>query len=182
VTPEVKTSVRRTSIVAAGLGAILSPIPLIDELVLFPLYGNLALRVGRAHGLDFAQVPWRPAARTAFNGLVARAGLNLAVSYIPGVAAVANAASAAILTELFGEWLDGACERPAEAKPWGIREVANMLTVKIGWKERPVSAASMVKAPPPRECFCLHLIIQLHSGIHDSSAPLKKIQCQISAV
>ena len=133
MTPELKSTVRRTSFVAAGLGAVLSPIPLIDELALFPVYGWLAARVGSAHGLSFAQVPWRPAARTAFNGLVARAGLNLAVSYIPGVAAVANAASAALLTELLGDWLDQACAHPAEARPWGIREVANLMSVKVGW-------------------------------------------------
>lgn len=140
--PEVKTAVRRTSIVAAGLGAILSPIPLLDELVLFPLYGDLARRIGGFHDLSFAQVPWRPVARTAFNGLIARAGLNLAVAYIPGVAAVANAASAALLTELFGEWVDSACDNPTEAKAMGIRDVANLLTVKIGWKTRPAAAGA----------------------------------------
>ena len=120
MTPEVKSTVRRTSIVAAGLGAILSPIPLLDELVLFPLYGDLARRIGGFHGLAFAQVPWRPVARTAFNGLIARAGLNLAVAYIPGVAAVANAASAALLTELFGEWVDGRVTTPPRPRRWGF--------------------------------------------------------------
>ena len=141
MTPELKSTVRRTSFVAAGLGAVLSPIPLIDELALFPLYGWLASRAGSAHGLSFAQIPWRPAARTAFNGLVARAGLNLAVSYIPGVAAVANAASAALLTELFGDWLDRACENPQSAKAYGVREVANLLSVKVGWPAKTAAPA-----------------------------------------
>ena len=139
--PELKSTVRRVSFVAAGLGAVLSPIPLIDELALFPLYGWLASRAGAAHGLSLAQIPWRPAARTAFNGLVARAGLNLAVSYIPGVAAVANAASAALLTELLGDWLDRACEHPDQAKPWGVREVANLLSVKVGWPSKAAAPA-----------------------------------------
>src|SRR5437660_6199484 len=102
MTPRVGRLVHGTSVVAAGLGALLSPFPLVDELLLFPLYGGLAGRIGKIHGLAFGDVPWKPVLRTAFNGLLARAGVNLAVAYIPGVAAVANAASAAVLTELFG--------------------------------------------------------------------------------
>src|SRR5207247_9091180 len=105
---QISRTVHTASVVAAGLGALLSPIPLLDELLLFPLYGGLAARIGGAHGLSLDAVPWRPVLRTAFNGLLARAGLNLAVSYILVVAAVANAASAAVLTELFGRFADGA--------------------------------------------------------------------------
>ncbi len=135
MTPEVTRSVHRTAIGSAVIGAILSPIPLLDELVLFPVYGGLALRIGRAHGLAFGAVPWRPLMRTAVNGLFARAGLNLAVSYIPGVAAVANAASAAVLTEAFGRFADTACENPAEAKPVRVREMAELLRARIAnWR------------------------------------------------
>ena len=127
MTPEVTKAVHRTAVGSAVVGAVLSPIPLIDELVLFPVYGWLTSRIGRTYGLTFRDVPWRPVLRTAFNGLLARAGLNLAVSYIPGVAAVANAASAALLTELFGRYADGACASPAEARAVGVRELADLL-------------------------------------------------------
>ena len=131
MTPEIGKSIHRTAFVCAGLGALLSPIPLVDELLLFPIYGGLAARIGNHHGLALSAVPWKPVLRTALNGLLARAGLNLAVSFIPGVALVANAASAAFLTEVFGRWADSACADPAGARPVGVRELAVMLKERL---------------------------------------------------
>ncbi len=136
--------VHRTAAVTAGIGALLSPIPLLDELVLFPVYADLARRIGRSRGLPASELPWRPVLRTAFNGLLARAGLNLAVSYIPGVAAVANAASAALLTELFGRFADEACAAPKEAAPVGVKAIASLLRDQVA-RWRPGAAAD---APP----------------------------------
>ena len=127
MTRDVARAIHGTSAVAAGIAAILSPIPLLDELILFPAYGLLAKRIGKAHGLAWSSLPLRPIARTAFNGLVARAGLNLLVAYIPGVAAVANAASAVALTELFGRWVDETCDAPADARPLGVKDIASRL-------------------------------------------------------
>ncbi|MEO6420934.1 MAG: hypothetical protein ABIP39_16090 [Polyangiaceae bacterium] len=106
------------------IGVVLSPIPLADELALLPVYGLMTSRIGTHHGLERSEVPWRPIALTAFAGLAARAAINLTVSFIPGVAAVANAASAAALTELFGRYVDTACQNPADAHILTVREFA----------------------------------------------------------
>jgi uncharacterized protein (DUF697 family) len=142
--------VHRTSLIAAGVGAVLSPVPLLDELLLMPVYGGLLARIGREHGLSLAQVPWRPALRTAFNGLLARAGLNLAVAYIPGVAAVANAVSAAVLTEIYGDLADRACSDPAQARAAGVQELAALLRDKARaftapWRGREADAGAAAR-------------------------------------
>jgi uncharacterized protein (DUF697 family) len=108
--------VTRTSVAAAVIGAILSPIPLADELVLVPVYAVMAARIGRVHRLALTKMPWRAMGRTTLTGLGVRAGLNLAFAFVPGVAAVANATSAATLTVLLGKWFDDACRDPKAAK------------------------------------------------------------------
>ena len=52
---------------------------------------------------------------TAVGGLLARATVNIGVSYVPFVAAAANAATAAALTGAFGAYADRACAHPAQA-------------------------------------------------------------------
>ena len=121
--PEVSAAIHKTSAIAATIAAVLSPIPLADEIILFPVYGFLARTIGRAHGLGAGGIPWKPIAATAANGLLARAGINLAVAFIPGVAAVANASSAVVLTEFFGRYVDEACESPADAKAISVKEL-----------------------------------------------------------
>jgi uncharacterized protein (DUF697 family) len=111
----VQRIVDRSSVVAAGLGVLLSPFPLADEALLLPLLGTMTLRIGHAHGLGWKELPWRAMAKTAVGGLVARATLNLGVSYIPFVAAAANAATAATLTGAFGAYADRACGDPTHA-------------------------------------------------------------------
>src|SRR5260370_34984171 len=96
---EVDRVIRRTSILTAALGVILSPIPLADELLLLPIFGVMTTRIGKEHGLLSREIPWRPVAATAFAGLAARAAINVTVSYIPGIAAAANAVRAIALTQ-----------------------------------------------------------------------------------
>ena len=127
MTPQVSKLVHRTSVAAAALGAILSPIPLADELILFPVYASLARKIGKLHGLRTTTIPWRPILGTAAQGLAARAVVNLSVSFIPGVAAVANAVSAAGLTELLGRHADESCADPANAKVWGTAQILEAL-------------------------------------------------------
>ena len=138
---EIKKAIRKTELGAAVLGAVLSPVPLADELVLFPMYAALAKRIGRAHGLSPSAIPWRPVLVTAASGLAARAALNLAVSFVPGVAAVANAASAVALTEVFGRYADAACASPANAAAWTTRDMMGALRdVLSGAAASPASA------------------------------------------
>src|SRR3954466_12477110 len=98
----VRRVITRTSVVGFGLGVILSPIPLADELLLFPVYAVMTARIAKHHGLSFREIAWKPILSTAAAGLAARAAINVTVSFIPGVAAVANAVSAAALTQLMG--------------------------------------------------------------------------------
>jgi uncharacterized protein (DUF697 family) len=123
-------SVHGTSVFAGLLGAVLSPIPLADEIMLLPIYGALSLRIGWAHGLNPFRVPWRPIAVTAINGLAARAVINLAVALTPGVAAVANAASAFALTEWYGHYLDRTCADPQNAQAVTVAEITRRLRRK----------------------------------------------------
>jgi uncharacterized protein (DUF697 family) len=139
VRPDVKKLVNRTSLAAAAIGAILSPIPLADELILFPIYASLTRKIGKRHGLKLTTIPWRPIMSTAAQGLAARAVVNLSVSFIPGVAAVANAISAAGLTELVGHQADEACRDPANAKPWGSAQIVEYLKNR---KKEPKSTAT----------------------------------------
>ncbi len=127
MTDSVKKLLSRTSVVTAAIAVVLSPIPLADELVFLPVFGVMASRIGRAHGLTFGQVPWRPIASTTLAALAARATLNLAVSYIPGVAAAANAVSAVTVTRLLGNYVDDACANPSAARPLGVRELATRM-------------------------------------------------------
>jgi uncharacterized protein (DUF697 family) len=119
----VQKSIDRSSAVAAGVGVLLSPIPLADEALLLPLLGALSIGIGRAHGLGWKGLPWKPMAKTAVEGLVARATLNLGFSCIPFVAAVANGASAAALASAFGAYADRACADPARAHAETLQEL-----------------------------------------------------------
>jgi uncharacterized protein (DUF697 family) len=123
--------IHTTSIFAGVTAAILSPIPLIDELILFPTYLGMTYSVGKASGLRLTKIPWRASTRTAMNGLMARAGLNLAFMVLPGVAAAANAISAVALTELYGAYLKDACAAPESARPIGPRAIAGMLKARL---------------------------------------------------
>jgi uncharacterized protein (DUF697 family) len=127
----VKSIVKRNTVASAVIGAVLSPIPLIDEVVLIPFYLLMAKKIAGKHELGRGQVPWKPIARTTFNGLFARAAVNVTVSYIPGVAAAANAASAAALTALLGNYVDDACKDPAAAQPIGVKAIVAVLKDKL---------------------------------------------------
>ena len=105
---QVKSVIWQTGAAAATLGVVLSPIPLADEVILVPLYGVMAARIGRARGVGLSALPWRPIGGAVLAGLAARAVTNLGVALIPGVAAVANAVTAAALTRLLGHYADTA--------------------------------------------------------------------------
>jgi uncharacterized protein (DUF697 family) len=129
--PEVERTIHRTSLVAAVIGAVLSPIPLADEIVLVPVFALLTRSIARLHGLAREEIPWRAIAGTAVAGLGARAVLNLSVSFIPGVAAVANAASAALLTQLVGAYVDSACEDPKGARALSAEQMTDALRARL---------------------------------------------------
>ena len=124
--------VNTTAAFAAGLGAVLSPIPLADEIALMPIYAAMAIRIGKAHGIDAGNLPWKPILTTAGTGLAARAAINLSVSFVPGVAAVANAVSAAALTEIVGRYTEAACEKPHEVpEAMGAKAIAHGLKTRV---------------------------------------------------
>ena len=112
---KVRGVIRTTRLASAGLGVVLSPIPFADELLLVPVYALMTGSIARAHGVPLLRAPWRRAAVAAGAGLALRAAGNLAFAFVPGVAAVSNALSAALLTEVLGRHVDGLCER-ASAK------------------------------------------------------------------
>lgn len=129
--PQTATLIHRYGLAAAAVAAVLSPVPLADEALFLPGMGLLAARIGRAHGLGWRHLPWGPIGLTAATGLVARATLNLTTSLIPGVAAVVNAASALALTELFGDYVDGVCAHPEQARSRGLLELLPALRSRL---------------------------------------------------
>lgn len=128
---EVKKTIRRTSIATSIIAVVLSPIPLADELLFLPIYAFMTSRIAKAHGLARGMIPWKPVLSTAIAALTARATVNITVSYIPGVAAVANAASAVVLTELFGRYVDASCADPAAARAMTVKQILLVLREKI---------------------------------------------------
>jgi hypothetical protein len=130
MTPRASAVVRSAGIGAAAAAAILSPIPLADEFLIGPALLGVAAFVGHERGLPFGALPWRPLAKTAVLGLGARAALNLAVSYLPGVAAVANAVTAFALTRIYAEWADRTFADPAHASN---RSTPPRHSAQAGW-------------------------------------------------
>jgi uncharacterized protein (DUF697 family) len=133
--PDVSALIHRTSVVSASLGVLLSPIPFLDELALFPVYGVMSSRIARHHAIAFRAMPWSPILKSTAVGLVARAVVGLAFFYLPGVSAVGSAATAALLTEILGQYVDEVCARPEAAATLTVREVMSLL------KQRAAAAA-----------------------------------------
>jgi uncharacterized protein (DUF697 family) len=127
VKDEVRALIHKTSAWCAGVGVALSPIPLVDEIVLFPVYSVFSARIGKRHGVKWGQMPWRPILKSTTAGLVARGMVNVTVALIPGVSAVASGATAAALTEILGEYYDDACRDPSSAQTLTVRGVVDML-------------------------------------------------------
>ena len=102
MTPDVRAVITRTDLLAAGLGVVLSPIPLADELILPPLWLLMTVRIARTQGVSFSAVGWGRVSAVALGGLTLRAIVNATVAVLPGVAAVVNATTAVALTEIVG--------------------------------------------------------------------------------
>lgn len=125
--PEIEAVVKRSCAMGAAIAVVASPVPLADELALLPLYGWMAVRIGREHGLEARALPWRAMSATVAKGLLARGLMNLSVSFLPGVAAVANAASVTAFTWWLGGYMDRACGAPGEATVPPVREMFALL-------------------------------------------------------
>jgi uncharacterized protein (DUF697 family) len=126
---DVERIVDQSSALSAGLSIVLSPFPLVDEVLMLPLLGGMSVRIGNTHGVGWKELPWKALTSTAVGGLLARATVTLGVSYIPFVAAAANAASAAALTGAFGAYADRVCAHPADAHAETLAEL------RIGGRE-----------------------------------------------
>lgn len=143
VGPEVRALVHKTSVVSATIGVVLSPIPLLDELVLIPVYAAMTKKIAKHHAVE--KVPWRPFAKSATAGLIARGIVNLAFVAIPGVSTAVDAATAAGLAEILGEHVDALCQDPERTKPLTIKEVVGMLR-RAAEKVRQKRAAAATSA------------------------------------
>jgi uncharacterized protein (DUF697 family) len=137
----VRKLIHRTSAWTAGVGVVLSPIPLLDELALFPIYNVLSVRIARAHALSLREMPWRPILKSTTAGLMARAAVNVTVALVPGVSAIGSAASAVALTEILGTYIDAACADPAAASSLTIKDVFGRLKAAV-FKKRDVATSA----------------------------------------
>ncbi len=136
--------IRRTSLVTGVVAAVLSPIPLLDEIVLVPIYTVLTTRIAARHELPLRRVPWRPIAKTGLAGLIARGIVNLGVALVPGVSAVANAATAMAFTEVLGRYIDDACGDPQRATPLAVKDIVTLLRAHPRTKAGRAPAAAVV--------------------------------------
>jgi uncharacterized protein (DUF697 family) len=127
MTDRVRKLVARTSYVTGTLAVVLSPVPLADEIAFLPVFGVMTARIANTYGLALKDIPWRPIAATTVAALAARATVNVAVSYIPGVAAVANAVSAVTVTRMLGKYIEATCAEPGGARAMSFKEVAQHL-------------------------------------------------------
>lgn len=123
--------VNRTGIVNAAIGVVLSPIPLADELIMFPIFGWMTKRIAEIHALPPERVPWKAIRNTRIAALAARAAVNVTVSFIPGVAAVANAISAFAITEVVGTYVDRICADPEHAEGLTMQEMMETLRDRL---------------------------------------------------
>jgi hypothetical protein len=105
--------VTATGVGAAAVAAILSPIPLADEVLLLPALIGVGAVVGLERGIAFGALPWRALAAGAVAGLAARGAINLVVATVPVIAAAANAATAFALTRAYASWAEGECRARA---------------------------------------------------------------------
>ncbi len=130
-TKQVKTVIWQTTVASAALGVVLSPIPLADELLLVPIYGMMTARISRARGVAYSRVPWKGIGTAVLAGLAARAAANIGFAFLPGVAAVANAISAAALTKLLGDYADTAV-REGVAPPMPFQQKSQDKAASVG--------------------------------------------------
>ena len=136
---EVKRTVRNTTIFAAGIAVLLSPIPLADELVFLPTYGLMARNIARHHAIAARSLPWKSIMTTVGGALAARAAVNLSVAALPGVSAAANATSAVFLTTLLGNYVDAICTNPSAPRAMSMREVLAQLKARVMAKSQPAA-------------------------------------------
>jgi uncharacterized protein (DUF697 family) len=132
--PDVKRTVRNTCIFSASIAVVLSPIPLADEIVFFPLYGLMARQIGKHHSIAARSLPWKSIMTTVGGALAARAVVNLSVAALPGVSAAANATSAVFLTTLLGNYMDAICTDPTAPRAVSMQEILGSMRKQI--KER----------------------------------------------
>jgi uncharacterized protein (DUF697 family) len=125
--PDVQPLIRRISVAAGALAVVSSPIPFADEVLLLPVYGWLALRVGRAHGVGPRDVPWRKLAEATAVGLLMRAAANAPFALVPGIDAAVNAVTAVALTQFLGDYYDEACAHPTAAARASFHGLATAL-------------------------------------------------------
>lgn len=111
-TAKTRQLIRRSAWGSAALAAALSPVPFADELLLAPFYAWATRRMAHLHEVPLQHLPLADLARTAAIGLGVRAGLNAGVAFVPGVAALMNAATAALLTHLYLDEVDRTCSSP----------------------------------------------------------------------
>jgi uncharacterized protein (DUF697 family) len=109
---KIKRLIRRSVWGSAALAAALSPVPFADELLLAPFYAWATRRVAELHGQPLRSLPLAGLTRTALIGLGARAGLNAGVAFVPGLAALVNAGTAALLTHFYLEEVERRCALP----------------------------------------------------------------------
>jgi Cu2+-exporting ATPase len=104
----IRSHVQRATILAGFLGVL----PFMHDPLLSSLFLHLFRHIARAHDMFGSQLPWRKIVRTMMNALGARHAAILPIQWVPGVALVARATTAAALGQILGRYMVAACHDP----------------------------------------------------------------------
>ena len=111
----------RATVASAAIAFLCSPVPLLDEIGLAPLYAFVAYRVGRRRDLRLKGMPWSAMSTTIVEALVVRAAVGIPFAWVPIASAAVSAATAVTLTPMLVGYFDEACRRPELATPADLR-------------------------------------------------------------
>lgn len=92
------------SAAAAAVGAGLAQMPCSDNTLLTPIQLAMAISLGRVFDIEMDESAAKAAVSSAVAAKVGRTAAQLLIGWIPGIGNIANAVSAATLTEAVG-WL-----------------------------------------------------------------------------
>lgn len=102
------------SAAAAAVGAGLAQIPCSDNALLTPIQLVMAVSLGSVFGIELDESAAKAAVASAAAATVGRTASQMLIGWIPGIGNVANAVSAAALTEAIGWILANEFERRSQ--------------------------------------------------------------------
>jgi uncharacterized protein (DUF697 family) len=131
MTTETRRILRRYRIASAVTSVVTHPVPLVDELFVIPIHYAFVVRLARARGVKVRDVPWRQVQQLIWGGAGVRFGFDLAFGVVPVAGAIAHAITASALTQVLGEYLDEALDKPSSPPPVTVQGIKQSLLRRL---------------------------------------------------